>query len=101
MHGVMRYTKGAPRFLNPERPRGGILHKASCDADYCNLLLQIEGIALQGSFLLPYVFAVCMDHARISKGVSRPLPGFGTFFFSAKRKYRKEKPLGISPDLLN
>ncbi len=43
----------------------------------------------------------CMDHAIISKGVPHPLPGFGTFFLSAKRKYRKEKPLGISPDLLN
>jgi len=33
----MRYTKGA-----------------SCDAFYYNLLLHIEGIALQGSFLLPF-----------------------------------------------
>ncbi len=73
LHGYRACTKGV-----------------SCDAFYCNFLLHIEGIALQGSFLLPFKSSLSghrtcwqrpsplesgfrMDHAIISKGVPRPL----------------------------
>ena len=45
-----------------------LLSKACGDASYCNLLLRIKGIALQGSFLHTWVPGFAWSHAIRSKG---------------------------------
>ncbi len=51
-----------------------LLSKASGDASYCNLLLRIEGIALQGSFLHTLVSGFTWSHAIRSKGTGLQSP---------------------------